>query len=134
MLAPLVSWKHGRPLLVMAASGLMVLEVVMLAIHATGMDAGPAVTNLARIAMTATVLWNAGARGPSGPRARRPAAVGADLYLIPVARPFPAPGEGLAADHAGLLRQVAFVGGAAEIDVFASHEDLKASLYVHVKL
>jgi len=33
----------------MAASGLMVLEVVMLAIHATGMDAGPAVTNLALI-------------------------------------------------------------------------------------
>ena len=56
VLAPLVSWKHGRPLLVMAASGLMVLEVVMLAIHATGMDAGPAVTNLALIAMTATVL------------------------------------------------------------------------------
>jgi len=49
VLSPLVSWKHGRPLLVMAASGLMVLEVVMLAIHATGMDAGPAVTNLALI-------------------------------------------------------------------------------------
>jgi hypothetical protein len=57
VLAPLVSWKHGRPLLVMAASGLMVLEIVMLAIHATGMDVGPAVTNLALIAMTATVLW-----------------------------------------------------------------------------
>jgi hypothetical protein len=57
VLAPLVSWKHGRPLLVMAASGLMLLEIVMLAIHATGMDVGPAVTNLALIAMTATVLW-----------------------------------------------------------------------------
>ena len=57
VLAPLVSWKHGRPLLVMAASGLLVLEVVMLAIHATGMDIGPAITNLALIAMTATVLW-----------------------------------------------------------------------------
>jgi hypothetical protein len=57
VLAPLVSWKHGRPLLVMAASGLMVLEIVILAIHATGMDVGPAVTNLALIAMTATVLW-----------------------------------------------------------------------------
>lgn len=57
VLAPLVSWKHGRPLLVMAASGLMALEVVMLAIHATGMDVGPAVTNLILIAMTATVLW-----------------------------------------------------------------------------
>lgn len=57
VLAPLVSWKHGRPLLVMAASGLLALEVVMLTIHATGMDVGPALTNLILIAMTATVLW-----------------------------------------------------------------------------
>jgi len=57
MLAPLVSWKHGRPLLVMAASGLLALEVVMLAIHATGLDVGPAVTNLILIAMTSAVLW-----------------------------------------------------------------------------
>ena len=57
VLAPLVSWKHGRPLLVMAATGLLALEVVMLAVHATGMDVGPAVTNLILIAMTATVLW-----------------------------------------------------------------------------
>ena len=57
VLAPLVSWKHGRPLLVMAASGLLALEVVMLGIHATGMDVGPALTNLVLIAMTATVLW-----------------------------------------------------------------------------
>jgi len=57
VLAPLVSWKHGRPLLVMAASGLLALQVVMLAIHATGMDIGPALTNLVLIAMTVTVLW-----------------------------------------------------------------------------
>ena len=57
VLTPLVSWKHGRPLLVMAASGLLALEVVMLGLHATGMDAGPAVTNLVLIAMTAPVLW-----------------------------------------------------------------------------
>ena len=57
VLAPLVSWKHGRPLLVMAASGLLALEVAMLALHATGMDVGPAVTNLVLIAMTVTVLW-----------------------------------------------------------------------------
>lgn len=57
VLAPLVSWKHGRPLLVMAAIGLLALETVMLALHATGMDVGPAVTNLILIAMTATVLW-----------------------------------------------------------------------------
>lgn len=57
VLAPLASWKHGRPLLVMAATGLLALEVVMLAVHAAGMDVGPAVTNLILIAMTATVLW-----------------------------------------------------------------------------
>jgi len=57
MLAPLVSWKHGRPLLVMAAAGLLALEAVMLALHATGMDVGLAVTNLILIAMTAPVLW-----------------------------------------------------------------------------
>ena len=57
VLAPLVSWKHGRPLLVVAASGLLLLETVMLVFHATGMDVGPAVSNLILIAMTAPVLW-----------------------------------------------------------------------------
>jgi hypothetical protein len=57
MLAPVVSWKHGRPLLVVAAAGLLALQSVMLAIHASGMDVGPAVTNLILIAMTAPVLW-----------------------------------------------------------------------------
>ena len=57
MLAPLVSWKQGRPLLVMAGGGLLALEVFMLALHATGLDVGPAVTNLVLIAMTAPVLW-----------------------------------------------------------------------------
>lgn len=57
MLAPVVSWKHGRPLLVVAAAGLLALQSVMLAIHANGMDVGPAVTNLILIAMTAPVLW-----------------------------------------------------------------------------
>ena len=57
VLAPLVSWKHGRPLLVMAAAGLVALEGVMLAIHATGGDIGPAVTNVILLAITAPVLW-----------------------------------------------------------------------------
>lgn len=57
LLAPLVSWKRGRPLLVVAASGLVALEVVMLAVHLTGLDAGPAVTNAILLAMTAPVLW-----------------------------------------------------------------------------
>ena len=57
MLAPLASWKHGRPLLVVAASGLLISEIAMLAVHTTGMDVGPAVTNLILIAMTAPILW-----------------------------------------------------------------------------
>ncbi len=57
VLAPLVSWKHGRPLLVMATAGLLALEVVMLALHASGLDTGPAVTNVILIAMTSVVLW-----------------------------------------------------------------------------
>lgn len=58
VLAPLVSWKHGRPLLVVAAAGLLALETVMLAIHAVGLDAGLAVTNAILIAITAPVLWH----------------------------------------------------------------------------
>jgi len=57
LLAPLVSRKHGRALLVVAASGLLALETVMLAVHLTGADVGPAVTNLVLIAMTAPVVW-----------------------------------------------------------------------------
>lgn len=58
VLAPLVSWKHGRPLLVVAAIGLVALEVVMLAVHVSGDDLGPAITNAVLLAMTAPVLWH----------------------------------------------------------------------------
>ena len=57
MLAPLVSWKHGRPLLIVAAVGLLGLEAVMLGVHALGADVGPAITNAILVAMTAPVLW-----------------------------------------------------------------------------
>jgi hypothetical protein len=57
ILAPLVSWKVGRPLLVMAAGGLLALETAMLVLHAAGMDLGLALTNIVLIAMTAPVLW-----------------------------------------------------------------------------
>lgn len=57
LLAPLVSWKEGRPLLIVAAIGLLALEAVMLAIHLAGGDIGPSVTNAILIAMTAPVLW-----------------------------------------------------------------------------
>jgi hypothetical protein len=58
VLAPLVSWKHGRPLLVTAAAGLLALETIMLGVHALGLEFGLALTNLALIAMTAPVLWH----------------------------------------------------------------------------
>lgn len=57
VLAPLVSWKHGRPLLVVAAAGLLTLEVAMLGIHVVGAHFGLALTNLFLIAITAPVLW-----------------------------------------------------------------------------
>ena len=57
LLAPLVSWKRGRPLLVVAATGLAALETVMLVVHLAGLDVGPAVTNIVLLAMTAPVLW-----------------------------------------------------------------------------
>ena len=57
ILAPLVSWRHGRPLLVTAAAGLLALEVIMLAVHAAGLEAGLALTNLVLIGITAPVLW-----------------------------------------------------------------------------
>lgn len=57
LLAPLVSWKAGRPLLVTAAAGLLALETVMLGVHALGLELGLAFTNLVLIAITAPVLW-----------------------------------------------------------------------------
>ncbi len=57
VLAPLVSWKHGRPLLVTAAAGLLALEVIMMALHAVGLEFGLALTNLVLIGITAPVLW-----------------------------------------------------------------------------
>ena len=57
ILAPLVSWKHGRPMLVTAAAGLLALETIMLGVHALGLEFGLAMTNVVLIAMTAPVLW-----------------------------------------------------------------------------
>ena len=57
VIAPLLSWKVGRPLLVVASAGLIVLETAMLAVHVFGLDVGPAITNLVLLAITAPVLW-----------------------------------------------------------------------------
>lgn len=56
MVAPLVSWKLGRWPLLVSAAGLTVLEVVMLGVHAIGMDLGLALTNLTLLAITVPVL------------------------------------------------------------------------------
>ncbi len=57
LLAPLISWKVGRPLLVTAAAGLLALEAVMLGVHVFGLELGLALTNLVLISITAPVLW-----------------------------------------------------------------------------
>lgn len=57
MLVPLISWRIGRPLLVTAAAGLVVLETIMLGIHVVGGDIGPAVTNILLLGITVPVLW-----------------------------------------------------------------------------
>ncbi|MGQ2991794.1 MAG: DoxX family protein [Brevundimonas sp.] len=56
VLAPLASWRIGRPILMVSGLGLLVLETVMLGVHVTGQDLGLAVVNLILMALTATVL------------------------------------------------------------------------------
>ena len=56
MLAPLMSWKLGRWPLLISAAGLTALEIVMLAVHAAGLDIGLALTNVALLAITIPVL------------------------------------------------------------------------------
>jgi hypothetical protein len=57
MLAPLVSWRFGRSLLIVAAAGLIGLEATMLIVHVIGGDAGLAATNALLLGITAPVLW-----------------------------------------------------------------------------
>ena len=56
VLAPLVSWRFGRPLLLTAAAGLIVMESTMLVIHAMSQDVGLAVVNLVLLALTVPVF------------------------------------------------------------------------------
>jgi hypothetical protein len=56
MLVPLASWKIGRPLLVVAAVGLVALEAVMLGVHALGGDIGLSIVNIILLALTIPVL------------------------------------------------------------------------------
>lgn len=57
MLAPLVSWRFGRPLLLTASVGLLALQSIMLILHATELNIGLALTNLFLIGITAPVFW-----------------------------------------------------------------------------
>ena len=57
MLAPLISWRFGRPLLLTASVGLLALQSIMLILHATEINIGLALTNLFLIAITAPVFW-----------------------------------------------------------------------------
>lgn len=57
MIAPLMSWTLGRWPLLVSTVGLLAIEVVMLTVHAVGMDAGAAITNVILIAITLPVLW-----------------------------------------------------------------------------
>lgn len=56
VLAPLASWRVGRPLLIVAASGLAVLEAVMLVVHLVGGGFGLAFVNLILLALTVPIL------------------------------------------------------------------------------
>lgn len=56
VLAPLASWRVGRPLLLTSAAGLIVLEAAMLVVHALSQDIGLAVVNLILLGLTVPVL------------------------------------------------------------------------------
>ncbi len=61
VLAPLVSWRIGRPVLMAALVGLLGLTAFMAALHAARAEAGFAVLNLILAGLAATVLIG---RGP----------------------------------------------------------------------
>ena len=57
VLAPLVSWRFGRRLLLTASVGLLALQSIMLILHGMELNVGLALTNLFLIAITAPVFW-----------------------------------------------------------------------------
>ena len=58
LLAPLVSWRLGRPFLLVAAAVLALLEAAMLALHLSGLQWSHAAVNLNLLALTAYVFWS----------------------------------------------------------------------------
>ena len=57
VLTPLVSWRLGRPILLVAAAGLIALETVMLILHALDLNIGLALINLFLLGITIPVFW-----------------------------------------------------------------------------
>lgn len=57
LLAPLASWRMGKPVLLMAAAGLSALAFVMLGVHAVRIDIGLAIVNAVLLAFSLAVLW-----------------------------------------------------------------------------
>ena len=55
VLSPLVSWRVGRPLLLVSALGLTVMEAAMLSVHAVNHDLGLALV-VVLLALTVPVL------------------------------------------------------------------------------
>jgi uncharacterized membrane protein YphA (DoxX/SURF4 family) len=56
VLSPLISWRVGRPLLLTAATGLVVMEAAKLASHAVNHDIALAAVNAVLLAFTVPVL------------------------------------------------------------------------------
>ena len=56
VLSPLISWRVGRPLLLTATVGLIVMEATMMIIHALSQDFGLAAVNAVLLAITVPVL------------------------------------------------------------------------------
>lgn len=57
LLAPLINWRIGRPVLLASAAGLGALTVVMAGVHAIGGEWSLVLVNLILLAMTGAVLW-----------------------------------------------------------------------------
>ncbi|WP_427789734.1 DoxX family protein [Brevundimonas diminuta] len=56
ILAPVISWKIGKVPVLIAAAGLLALEIAALLFHAVSLDVGLSLTNVFLIAITAPVL------------------------------------------------------------------------------
>ncbi|MBD3837834.1 DoxX family protein [Brevundimonas sp.] len=56
VLTPLISWRAFRPVLLISSVGLVVLEAVMMTIHALSQDIGLAAVNAVLLAITVPVL------------------------------------------------------------------------------